>query len=153
MRLEIALVSLVCTAALMGCASTPAPPGQVAGRVSICEIRANPEKYVGRVVTVSGDYKTDSTHYSFVSDSSCQSGSSLDLGFAVPERDTSVDAFERAKFAQCERRGQRGLCVISATVVLRGEIARTIGADHQPKLVHLIINPHSVLSYQFADGR
>ena len=153
MRLEVIAASLACAAALVACSSNSVPSAQTLDFVSICEIQANPDRYVGSVVTVSGNYTTDSAHYSSIIDSSCQKGGILDLGFVVPERDKSVDAFEAAQSIECERRGERGLCVISAEVVLRGEIARTKGADHQPNLVYLIINPHSVLSYRFSDGR
>ncbi|HEY4081747.1 MAG TPA: hypothetical protein VGM81_13730 [Burkholderiaceae bacterium] len=92
-------------------------------------------------------------HYEYLKDSSCAGQNTLDLGFAVPERDPSVQAFADARATECKRTGQRGLCVLTATVVIRGEIAHTKGAHLQPDLVYLIVNPHSVLNYQFRAGR
>ena len=152
-------MALVISKLLLAAAATasgqPSGPTSVAAEtaVSICHIRRNPEQYVGRVVTVSGTYKTDSSHYSYVLDPSCSSQSTLDLGFEVPERDSSVAAFEAAEAEECKRTGQRGLCVLEATLVLQGEIAQTKGAHLQPDLVYLIINPHRVLTYRFRAER
>jgi hypothetical protein len=120
--------------------------------MSICEIRADPKKYIGRLVTVSGEYNTDSAHFEFVADPSCSNGGSLDFGFPAQDQDDSVDEFNRAKAAECERKRQVGFCVLSASVVVRGEIGEAVGADHQPDLKHLVINPQSVLLYRFQEG-
>jgi hypothetical protein len=153
------IVALLTTSLLIAvaCAASgqaPAPASVApAGAVSICHIRQHPERYVGQVVTVSGTYKTDSSHYSYVLDPSCSSQSTLELGFKVPERDGSVEAFEAAAAEECKRSGQRGICLLEASVVLRGEIAETKGAHLMPNLVHLVINPHSVLAYRFQAER
>ncbi|RYG60472.1 MAG: hypothetical protein EON60_07070 [Alphaproteobacteria bacterium] len=149
------VISNVLLSVAVAAGGQPSVPTSIAPEtaVSICRIRQNPEQYVGRVVTVSGVYKTDSSHYSYVLDPSCSSQSTLDLGFKVPERDSSVAAFEAAEAEECKRTGQRGLCVLEASIVLRGEIAQTKGAHLQPDLVYLIINPHSVLTYRFRTER
>ncbi|MFC0682853.1 hypothetical protein ACFFGH_33900 [Lysobacter korlensis] len=150
----LVISSLLLAGATTATGQAPAPSSAAPeAAVSICHIRQNPEQYVGRAVTVSGIYKTDSSHYSYLLDPSCSSQSTLDLGFEVPERDASVAAFEAAKAEECKRTGQRGLCVLEASVVLRGEIASTKGAHLQPDLVYLIINPHSVLTYRFRAER
>jgi hypothetical protein len=154
---EIAALLITClliAGARSASGQAPAPASVApAGAVSICEIRQHPERYVGRVVTVSGTYKTDSSHYAYVLDPSCSNQSTLELGFKVPERDGSVEAFEAAEAEECKHSGQRSICLLEASIVLRGEIAETKGAHLMPNLMHLVINPHSVLAYRFKAER
>ena len=150
MRLAIAALSLLAIPAFAGEPTGGAVPG---ASVTICAIRQNPTQYVGQVVTVSATYSTDSSHYEYLEDPSCNAGNTLDIGFKVPERDASVEEFKAAQAAECRKTGSRGLCVIEAQVVLRGRIASTTGAHLQPNLTYLVINPHSVLGYSFRAER
>ena len=140
-------------AALATGQAAPALTASSDATVSICKIRRHPDVYLGKVVSVSATYLTDSSHYEYLKDSSCATQNILDIGFVVPERDMSVKAFEAAQASECKRTGQQGLCVLEATVLMRGQIAQTKGAHLQPDLVYLIINPHSVLSYRFLAER
>jgi hypothetical protein len=150
------ITSLLIAGACLASGHAPVPaPAVSADAVSICQIRQHPERYVGRVVTVSGIYKTDSSHYAYVLDPSCSSQSTLELGFKAPDRDGSVEAFEAAEAEECEHSGQRSrsICLLEASIVLRGEIAETKGAHLMPNLMHLVINPRSVLVYRFKAER
>src|SRR5690606_3775793 len=106
--------------------------------VSVCAIRANPERYLGKVVTITARYATDSSHYEYLKDPSCSNGT-LDIGFRVPERDESVDDFKEAQQALCKRQGTPYLCVLEGVVTVRGEIAETTGAHLQPDLTYQIV--------------
>ena len=111
MRLAVAALSLLAIPAFAGETAGGAVPG---ASVTICAIRQNPAQYVGQVVTVSATYSTDSSHYEYLEDPSCNAGNTLDMGFKVPERDVSVEEFKAARAAECRRTGRRGLCVIEA---------------------------------------
>lgn len=145
--------SLVAALLLIDTCASHAQEPSASEPVGICEIRKNPAYYIGKVVTVSGAYATDSRHYEYLKDASCPSENTLDIGFVVPERDASVQAFEAAQAAECERTGRRYLCVLEGQAIIRGEIAQTKGAHVQPNLVYLVINPHSVLSHSFRAER
>ena len=145
--------TLLLAVALVGPQIPGAASGSSEAGESVCEIRQHPDAYLGKVVTVSATYRTDSIHYEYLIDLSCSTQSTLDIGFAVPERDSSVEAFERAQVAECKRLGHSGLCILEGAVVMRGEIAEAKGTHLQPNLVHLIINPHSVLSFDFRSER
>ncbi|MFC5579481.1 hypothetical protein ACFPOA_15845 [Lysobacter niabensis] len=120
---------------------------------TICDIQANKSQYLGKVVTVTAHYSTDSSHYEYLKDASCSNGAILDIGFKVPERDASVEAFEEGQRNLCKERGTPYLCILEGTVTVRGEIAQTTGAHLQPDVTYLIINLHSVRSFHFVDER
>ena len=145
--------SLVTALLLAGTWACRAQEPSASGPASICEIRKNPADYIGKIVTVSGAYATDSRHYEYQKDASCSSENTLDIGFVVPERDASVQAFEADQAAECERTGRRYMCVLEGQATIRGEIAQTKGAHLQPDLVYLVINPHSVLSHSLRAER
>jgi hypothetical protein len=156
MKKITALVTSLLLAGTSAAAGQEAAPDAASPEapVSICQIRQNPDRYVGQVVTVSGTYKTDSSHYAYLLDPSpCGRESTLSLGSKVPERENSVEVFEASEAEECRRTGQRGLCVLEASIVLRGEITLEKGSHLQPDLVHPVINPHSVLSYRFRAER
>jgi hypothetical protein len=143
------LMSVFLLAAALAQGAAASPPQEA---TPICEIRANPERYLGKVITVTAHYSTDSSHYEYLTDSDCFKGT-LDIGFSVPERDKSVEAFKQAQRELCVRRGTPYLCVLEGTVTVRGEIAQTTGAHLQPDLTYPIINLHSVTGWDFSGGR
>ena len=144
--------SLVLVAFLAVALTVGVPASGTQEKVSVCAIRANPERYLGKVVTITASYATDSSNYEFLEDPSCSNGT-LDIGFRVPERDESVDAFKEAQEALCKSRGTPYLCVLEGVVTVRGEIAETTGAHLQPDLTYQIVNLHSVANWEFKDGR
>jgi hypothetical protein len=113
---------------------------------SICKINGNPKAYVGKVVTISALYLTDSSNYEYLKDSKCSRLNILELGFLVPERDASVARFEQAQAAECRRKNELGLCILQGPVTVRGEIAQTKGAHLQPDAIVYVINLHSVIT-------
>ena len=142
-------MSLLLLAAVLAQGAAASPAQEV---TPICEIRGNPEQYLGKVVTVTAHYSTDSRHYEYLTDTGCSKGT-LDIGFSVPERDKSVGAFEQAQRELCKRRGTPYLCVLEGTVTVRGDIAQTTGAHLQPDRTYLTVNLHSVTGWDFAGGR
>lgn len=119
---------------------------------SICAIRERPELYLGKVVTVTASYTTDSMHFEFLTDPGCRHGM-LDIGFRVPEREASVDDFNAARKALCESEDKPYLCVVEAMVTVRGRIAEDHGAHLDPDATVLVINPFSVSDWEFKSGR
>ena len=118
---------------------------------TICDIKANKSQYLGKVVTVTAHYSTDSSHYEYLEDASC--GNILDIGVRVQERDASVDAFKEKQRGLCRERGATYLCVLEGVVTVESEIAQTTGAHLQSDITRLIINLHSVRSFEFLDER
>ena len=119
----------------------------------ICDIQANKSAFIGKLVTLSADYSTDSAHYAFLRDQTCAKQGMLDIGFVVPGRDPSVDAFEAKERELCLKRGTPYLCVLEAKVSVTGTIAETVGAHLAPDARYLIINLHNVQSAEFSDER
>ena len=119
----------------------------------ICDIQANKSAFIGKVVTLSADYSTDSSHYAYLRDRTCAKQGILDIGFVVPERDPSVDAFEAKERQLCLKRGTPYLCLLEARVSVTGTIAETVGAHLAPDASYLIINLHSVQSAEFSGER
>ena len=142
-------MSVLLLAAALAQGATASPPQDA---TSICEMRANPERYLGKVVTVTAHYSTDSMHYEYLTDMGCSKGT-LDIGFSVLDRDKSVEAFEQAQRDLCVRRGTPYLCVFEGTVTVRGEIIQRTGAHLQPDVTYLLINLHSVTGWTFAGER
>ena len=120
--------------------------------VRVCDINSNQQEFVGKIVTIDAVYSTDSMVYSFFEDQSCQKRGMIDLGFRVPERDQSVSDFYAAKAAYC-RKHKLAMCMVTAKMRVKGEIAETVGAHLAPDARYLVINLHSVLSYEFIDRR
>ena len=121
--------------------------------VRICDIHADENAYIGKVVTIEAVYTTDSMVYSYFEDPTCPKRGMLDLGFKVPERDSSVRAFELKKAEICKERGTPGMCLVDVKMCVTGAIAETVGAHLAPDARYLVINLHSVDSYEFLDGR
>jgi len=121
--------------------------------VRICDIHANRDAYIGKVVTIKAVYSTDSMIYAYFTDPSCSSKGVLEVGFVVPERDSSVNDFEKKERRVCRRRGNSSICLLDVNMVVRGEIVETVGAHLAPKARYLVINLHSVLSAEFLKAR
>ena len=120
--------------------------------VSACTVLADPSLYIGKLVTFSAHYSTDSAHYGFLSDPTCRGLGSIDIGFVVPEADASVDLFEQKQADTCRARGQSYLCVLEGEVVVTGRIVR--GEPRQfSNAPSLLINLHSVQSVTFTGER
>ncbi|WP_315385982.1 hypothetical protein [uncultured Stenotrophomonas sp.] len=120
--------------------------------VSVCAIRERPDLYLGKVVTVTASYATDSMHFEYLTDPGFCHGA-LDIGFRVPEREPSVDDFKAARKALCESEDKRYLCVVEGVVTVRGRIAEAHGAHLQPDATVLVINPFSASDWEFKSGR
>jgi hypothetical protein len=149
MHFTLALLAFGCFGVLSNTVSAADDPTNLA---RICDIRANQGAFIGKVVTIDAMYSTDSMVYSFFEDPTCQRKGMLDVGFKVPERDQSVSDFQAAKAAYCRER-KMGMCMVRARMRVRGAIAETVGAHLAPDARYLVINLHSVLSYEFTDGR
>ena len=135
------------TGALAGGSETSEPT------LRICDIQANKSAYIGKVVTLTADYSTDSSHYAFLSDQTCAKSGNIDIGFVVPQRDASVEAFESKEAELCRQRGTPYLCVLEAKVSVRGAIEEAVGAHLAADARYLVINLHSVLSADFTGER
>ena len=120
--------------------------------VSACTILADQALYIGKLVTFSAHYSTDSAHYGFLADPACGHLGSIDIGFVVPEADASVELFEQRQAETCRVRGQSYLCVLEGEVTVTGRIVR--GEPRQfSNAPSLLINLHSVQSVRFAGER
>lgn len=56
-------------AIVVGCAGTPTT--SASQNISICDLRDEPDRYVGKSVTLTGVYQTDRRHFSFVYSEGC----------------------------------------------------------------------------------
>ena len=68
----------------------------------VCDVRSNPNEYVGRGIRFRATYKSDHMFYSYLSDDSCRSKRTLDVAHPVRTNgDTSVVNFFRDEDERC----------------------------------------------------
>jgi hypothetical protein len=141
------LVSLI-AAGPYGAGTLPEEPAPV----SACTILADQALYIGKLVTFSAHYSTDSAHYGFLADPTCRHLGSIDIGYVVPEADASVSQFEQKQVDTCRARGQSYLCILEGELTVAGRIVRG-GPRQFSNVPSLLINLHSVQYVTFADER
>lgn len=96
--------------------------------LTICEIRKNSRKWLGKEVLVQATYETDSSNYSYFADEtnqekhSCKYMDVISVGYISQMKFPSVNKFFRKKESICAKLRKEGryLCVINAVVLFRG---------------------------------
>ena len=154
MKHSVSILILVLLEVSSSSHATAGPPSKGASPAvtSICEINRDPVAYMGKVVTVSGIYKTDSMVYEYIEGQNCKRRNILPIGFRVPQRDASVTAFYMATALYCAKHNQPVVCVLEGPISVRGKIVHTIGAHLQPNAVVYAINLYSV-SYDWLQAK
>ena len=119
--------------ALAACAShAPAQMTYVqvqANSTPICEILADPTKYMGRRVVIEAIRKTDNAHYDYFDDPKCASGPSiLEIEDAAEDADSSVAAFDQEWRRHCGE--EHPLCGGRAHMVVEAEISGATSTTH-----------------------
>lgn len=74
--------------------------------VRICDIRSDPEKYVGSVVSLDARYKSDHMYYSYLLDKTCPSQQAIEVEHPLhTQGDTSVREFFSMEDEACAAQG------------------------------------------------
>lgn len=92
-------------------------------RVTVCEIRAAPDAFVGKDIRVEARYRSDRRHFSLLTDANCGSvRNTIEVG-----QNSSSSASELwSKWeADCRARGSEGYCVADAKVWVRGTVRQS----------------------------
>lgn len=84
---------------------------------TICQIRENPAKYVGKKVVLSATYLTDSSFYSYLIDKKCNGRQILDLESNEVSADKSVDDFDKFVEKECAVE-----CAFESDVLVEGTV-------------------------------
>lgn len=88
------------------------------GTVRVCDIREQPEKYLGAIVRVHAIYKSDHMYYSYLIDDSCASDQTIEVDHPLNTNgDKSVRDFFLAEDKECEKKGG-SVCPIRWPIVV-----------------------------------
>lgn len=133
---------LFIAAALGGCASVPAESPvvnlDVASEVaSICALAANglTEGQTARIVAT---YKTDKSHYAYLSNEGCGKNGILDVGDMEPISERTVSNFYDAVDQRCAKKGTLYVCVTEAKIDVDIKVSR----DQDGKLAVELLKVH-----------
>lgn len=102
------------------CATSDSPQ-VTAVPTTVCQINLDQNAYSGKSIRITGVFKTDGRHYTYVADQHCsEARNAIDIGrgFGKP----SYDELNRKWKKQCDARGERGLCVVEAIVDIVGAL-------------------------------
>lgn len=106
---------------------TPVMASPAAMQATICQIRAESEKYFGRKVAISATYLTDGSIYSYLIDNNCDGKKILDLELDENSGNQSIRSFANFIETSCAI-----ACAFEAQVQLEGVIVEN--KKHRPSL-------------------
>jgi hypothetical protein len=145
MNYDVLLVAMI---ALGGCASvgaeaTVASRDAASGAVSICELAAQGlvEGLTARVETT---YKTDKSHYAYLSSEGCGKNGVLNVGDLEPISEKSLRDFYDAGEQRCVKKGTPYICVTTVKIDADIRIIR----DQEGKLAAELLKVHK---FSFAE--
>lgn len=120
---------LVTAVALGGCASVRAQSlvsnqDEANGAVSICVLAGGLSE--GQTARIVATYKTDKSHYAYLSSEGCGKSGVLNVGDMEPVSEETVRKFYDAGDQQCAKKGASYVCVTEAKIdadikIIRGQ--------------------------------
>lgn len=136
---------LICCLSIfsISCKSSPLQIGAAASDlakfhyVSVCEMRQNPQNYVGKVIRLHVTYKSDHMFYSYLFDPACQKWKTINVVHPVRTHgDASVIRFFHEQDVRCKKAGTT-VCPLEANLDVDALVSKLPNGSLMAEFKHI----------------